>query len=110
MEAITENPPFIQHLGEDPGIQIGPVGAYRLPNIFLLDLQVERAFPIGSTITISPMLNCFNVANSHTVLAQNGFVGVYNAALTPAFAPAEFNQPLQRLNGRVFRGGVRVAF
>ncbi len=111
VEAITtNNPNFVNHVGENPAIQIGPVGAYRLPNVFLLDLHLERAFLFGSSVTISPVFDCFNVLNSRTVLARNGFVGVYDATQSPAFTTFEFNQPLQFLTGRRFRGGARITF
>jgi hypothetical protein len=107
----------ITNFFEDPFIQIGSVGAHRLPDIFLLDLHVEKAFRVGSAVTVSPMVDCFNVANSHTVLQRDGFVGTYDANATPAFTlatdsegKATFSQAVQFLNSRVFRGGVRVAF
>ncbi len=109
VQAITNDVPANSF--DSPLIQIGSVGAYRLPSVFLLDLQVERPFRIGSTVTISPILDCFNVANSHTVLQRDGSVGIYNADGTPVFQPNDgFNRPLQFLNSRVFRGGVRITF
>jgi len=113
---------FVQAFTHDaansaPLLQIGQIGAHRLPNVFLLDLHVERPFRIGSTVTASPMLDCFNVANSHTVLQRDGFVGTYDAEATPAFSPAlksngepSVNQPLEFLGSRAFRGGARIAF
>ena len=107
---------FVQAFTHDaadsaPLLQIGRVGAHRLPDVFLLDLHVEKPFRIGSTVTISPILDCFNVANSHTVLQRNGFVGAYDAEGTPAFQQNDnFNAPVEFLNGRAFRGGVRIAF
>jgi hypothetical protein len=109
VQVLTHDP--IPNLFGDPFIQIGPVDAHRLPDVFLLDLHLERAFAVGSTVTLSPMLDCFNAANSHTVLQRDNFVGSYDAAATPAFQPnGDFNNASQFLNGRVFRGGVRIAF
>ena len=109
VQAITNDVPA--NLFDNPLIQIGSVGAYRLPPVFLLDLQIQRPFRIGSAVTIVPVLDCFNVANSHTVLQRDGSVGTYNAEGTPVFQANEgFNQPLQRLSSRVFRGGVRITF
>jgi hypothetical protein len=91
-----------------PFLQIGQVAAYRLPNVFVLDLHLERSFAIGPAIAISPMLDCFNAANSRTVLQRYGLVGSYNAG---EFTPDKsFNNPIERLNSRVFRGGARIAF
>ena len=120
VQVFTYDP--VPNVFGDPFIQIGPVDAHRLPDVFLLDLQVERPFSIGSTVTISPMLDCFNVANSHTVLEQDGFVGWFDPG--PSLRPKstvtarrgvfqqndDFNNATGFLRGRVFRGGVRITF
>jgi hypothetical protein len=101
----------VPNLFENPFIQVGPVGAYRLPDVFLLDLHLEKAFAIGSTVTISPMFDCFNVANSRTALTQDGVVGYYETVPTTVFTPnTDFNNALAFLRGRVLRGGVRITF
>jgi hypothetical protein len=57
------------------------------------------------------MLDCFNVANSHTALQQDGFVGTFDTAGEPAFQQnGDFNNATAFLRGRVFRGGVRITF
>ncbi len=94
-----------------PNIQIGEVGAYRLPSVFVLDLHIERLFRIGSTVTVIPVLDCLNAANSHIVLQRDGSVGFYDAASAPAFGQnPNFNAPYELVSNRVFRGGVRIAF
>ena len=94
-----------------PSIQIGPVTAYRLPNVILLDLHVERPFQIGSLITVSPELDCFNVANSHPVLSRDGRVGTYDSEANPVFQQnGNFNAAQSFVSSRVVRGGVRIAF
>ena len=96
-----------------PAIQIGQVGAYRLPDVFELDLHLEKLIRIGPTVTVSPSIDCFNVANSHTVLQRDGFVGSYDAVNAPAPAFGQnphFNEPSELLSNRVFRGGVKISF
>ena len=44
-------------------IQIGTAGRYRYPAVYQLDLQLSRAFRIGSSVTLSPELACFNALN-----------------------------------------------
>ena len=94
-------------------LQIGSVGAYRNPDVYQLDLHVERPFRIGSRVTVVPALDCFNVANSHTVLQRVGFVGTYE---TPPEKPhrsrrrTSFNDPAEQLSNRTFRVGVRISF
>jgi hypothetical protein len=93
-------------------LQIGQVDAYRNPDVFELDLHVERLFRIGSAFTITPSLDCFNVANRHTVLQRIGFVGTYDATgATPSFKQeSTFNEPVERLSDRTFRAGLRISF
>jgi hypothetical protein len=93
-------------------LQIGQVDAYRNPDVYELDLHLEKLFRIGKAITISPSLDCFNVANSHTVLQRIGFAGTYDATGdTPSFTPWDaFNEPAERLSDRTFRAGVRISF
>jgi Carboxypeptidase regulatory-like domain len=94
-----------------PVLQIGPVGAYRLPDVFLLDLHVERPIAIGPAITVTPMIDCFNAANSHTVLTRDGNVGTYDVTMVPVLTPnPKFNAPGELLSDRLFRFGVRVTF
>jgi hypothetical protein len=78
----------------------------------VLDLQLSKSFLIGSRVAVSPVVDCFNVLNSHTVLARNGFVGYYNAEQTPAFEfiPDQFNAVVETLSDRTFRVGVRISF
>ena len=97
--------------GNMPSIQIGQVGAYRLPDVFELDLKVEKAFRLGPSIMVSPTIDCFNVANSHTVLQRDGFVGTYDLKRSTAFRQqGNFNEPIELLSSRAFRGGVRLSF
>jgi hypothetical protein len=94
-----------------PSLQIGQVTAYRLPDVFELDVHVERPFRIGSTVTISPAFDCFNMLNSHTVLQRSGRVGSYDAEGDPAFTQdPSFNAAGEVLSSRAFRGGVRISF
>lgn len=106
VEAATHDDYFTQ-----PALQIGQATDYRTPNVYVLDLQLSKTFLIGSRVAVSPVVDCFNVLNSHTVLARNGRVGSYDATQTPAFAPADdFNAVVETLPGRTVRFGVRVAF
>ncbi|HTO77040.1 MAG TPA: TonB-dependent receptor [Thermoanaerobaculia bacterium] len=99
------------------GVQIGPTVSQRLSDVFELDLHAERAFRIGSTLTVTPAIDCFNAADSRTVLSRSGNAGTYNAARGTPFRPSTdengdptFHQPSELLNSRVFRGGVRISF
>jgi hypothetical protein len=83
--------------------------------VYVLDLQVTKSFLIGSRVAVSPVVACFNILNSHTVLSRYGFVGTYNSRQSQAFAPntgegGSFNAPVENLSGRTLRGGVRISF
>ncbi len=93
-------------------LQIGQVSAYRNPDVYQLDLHVEKPFRIGKVFTITPSLDCFNVTNSHTVLQRIGFVGTYDATGdAPSFEEVDnFNEPAERLSDRTFRAGMRISF
>ncbi len=94
-----------------PHIQIGQPTRYRTPNVYEVDLQLSRVFPIGSSITVTPQFACFNLLDSRTVLTREGSVGSYDAAREPAFEPSCcFNGVTEELGPRAFRGGVRVSF
>ncbi len=77
-----------------------------------LDLQLSRAFPIGSTLTLTPQVACFNVFDSRTVLQREGFVGWYEIVDGErTFTEFDaFNDITSELGGRVLRGGVRITF
>jgi hypothetical protein len=95
-----------------PDIQIGQATDYRLPNVYVLDLQLSKTFLIGGTVAVAPVIACFNVLNSQTVLARNGGVGTYDPRNSPAFTPDtdQFNRVFETLSGRTIRGGVRISF
>jgi hypothetical protein len=95
----------------EPRLQIGNVDDYRLPDVYQLDLHLEKTFRIGSGIFVTPSLDCFNVVNSHTILDRYARAGTYDAESDPAFQPAEqFHAPPATLGDRSFRGGVRISF
>ena len=66
VEVATDDPK-----GNVPLIQIGPVTRYRTPNVYELDVQLSKAFRIGSAVTVIPEFDCFNLLNSHTVMGRN---------------------------------------
>ena len=90
---------------------IGPATRYRTPNVYQLDLQLLRAFVIGSAVTVIPQVACLNVLGSDTVLSRDGLVGTYvTEEQTFDVNTDRFNVVGERLSPRAFRGGVRVTF
>jgi Carboxypeptidase regulatory-like domain/TonB dependent receptor-like, beta-barrel len=80
------------------GIFLEPSGSRRLPSRNLLDMRVEKEFPISSG-QLRLTLDVFNVFNSSYVL------GVDSGYLSPNFGqPTDYNQPRQ------IQVGVRYTF
>ena len=94
-----------------PKLQIGSATGYRTPNVYQVDLQLSRDFVIASKVTVTPIFACFNLLNSHTVLARDGYVGYFNAEASPAFDPNPgFNTVTDSVSSRTLRGGIRLSF
>jgi hypothetical protein len=73
----------------------------RLPTVALFDIRAEKAFTFGNReLTVSADL--FNLFNSSTVLGRQ-----YDVTAT---GNTGFNQPLEIMNPRLLRFGVRFAF
>jgi hypothetical protein len=86
------------------------VGAYRLPNVYELDLRLAKTFPIGP-VSLTPSFNVFNAANANTVLARRGVTGTYNSARPVPFSPdSRFNQISNFESPRIFQVAIQVAF
>jgi carboxypeptidase family protein/TonB-dependent receptor-like protein len=77
------------------------VGKFRLPAVSSLDARVEKAFKINRSM-IAVDLDVFNVGNRATILGRG-----YDFRLT---GPTGFNRPLEIMNPRIARLGVRLTF
>lgn len=73
----------------------------RLPAVSLLDLRGEKSFTFGSR-QLALSLDLFNVFNSATVLGRQ-----YDVTTT---GTTGYNQPLEIMNPRLLRFGVRFQF
>ena len=73
----------------------------RLPGVAVLDLRGEKAFRFGSR-ELALSLDLFNLFNSATVLGRQ-----YDVTAT---GNTGFNQPLEIMNPRLLRFGVRFRF
>ena len=93
-----------------PLLQIGSVTDYRTPDVYQLDLQIARPFNAGSRVQVTPVFACFNLLDNRTVLARDGYVGLYDTHDTPAFTPNEDFNAVATLGSRTIRGGVRISF
>jgi hypothetical protein len=74
-------------------------GSERLPTFWMADFRIEKVLPIGDYGSISVIADIFNLFNSNTVLGRETILN-YSTAF----------QPLEIINPRVFRLGVRFRF
>ena len=87
-----------------------PVGTYRLPNVYELDLRLANTFTIGP-VSVTPSFNVFNATNANTVLSRRGLTGTYNSARPVPFSPdARFNQISDFESPRIFQAAIQIAF
>lgn len=86
---------------------IGNLGTYRYPNVYELDLRIQKMFQIGP-VTVIPTAEVFNVTNANTVLNSVPFAGWYDNG---DFAPYQpFNQTIEVQSPRIVRLGLQVNF
>ncbi len=87
-----------------------PVGSYRLPNVYELDLRLANTFTIGP-VAVTPSLNVFNATNANTVLSRRGLTGIYNSSRDVPFSQdPRFNQISDFESPRIFQAAIQIAF
>jgi hypothetical protein len=87
-----------------------PVGTYRLPNVYELDLRLGNTFTIGP-VAVTPSLNVFNATNANTVLFRRGLTGTYNSARdVPFIKDPRFNAISDFESPRIFQAAIQIAF
>jgi hypothetical protein len=91
-------------------LQVGRVDDYRLGNVYELDLRLEKAFRIASSLTITPSIECFNALDRTTVLRRDLNVGTYDAKRQLFLPRPLFNTITQTQSPRILRAGLRVSF
>jgi hypothetical protein len=82
---------------------VDDVTKFRLPRVSSLDVRLEKAFRIR-TLNIMGDLDVFNVTNSATILGKQ-----FDIRRDPAL-PTGFNKPLEVMNPRILRVGLRLNF
>ena len=106
---------FVAVFTNDPAdnvVQVltSPLGSYRRPNVYELDLRIENTFAVGP-VRITPSLDVFNATNANTVLARHARTGTYDATREVPFRPDPFFNAIRDYESpRIFQVGIRVAF
>jgi hypothetical protein len=78
---------------------INQFGADRLPTFWMADVRLEKVVRIGDYGTVSIIADVFNLLNNNTTLGREVTLNLSTAY-----------QPLEIINPRVFRLGVRFRF
>ena len=86
---------------------IDRVDTYRFPNVYELDLRVQKTLAIGP-VTLIPTVEIFNVANGNSVLQRFQGVGSYNQGKFNQ--DPNFNQITEVQSPRIVRLGLQVNF
>jgi hypothetical protein len=93
----------------DTNVLLGPMGENRLPNVFILDLRVEKALTFGQ-LRLIPGVDFFNVGNANTVQARRRNQYTFNSTTLVGASPANANFVSQIISPRVLRFGVRMTW
>jgi len=95
---------------DDVNVLLDPLGETRLPNLFLVDMKVEKAFSFGPTIKFIPSVDVFNLGNANTVLSQRRNQYTFNATTGVGSTPTNANLVSSIVSPRVIRVGVRMTW
>jgi hypothetical protein len=90
-----------EDLGSDGGrhVLVGPFDLQRYDDVWDLDMRLAKNFSLGGATHLGLSLDCFNLFNSGSILQQGRQVNATN-----------FGTPVEVLNPRILRLGVRLGF
>lgn len=93
----------------DVGLLIDEVDTYRYPNVYQLDLRLQKALRIGP-VTVTPAVEIFNVANANTLLNSDPLTGTYDADSGKFVKYGFFDATIEVQSPRIVRLGIQVSF
>jgi hypothetical protein len=117
--SVTQGYPFPQQIAittrgnqlADTNVFLFPLGDVRLPNLFVADFRVDKAFNFGG-MRIIPSLDIFNLTNSSEILSRRRTQYSYNA--TTGVGSSSTTLPPNNISSiiapRVIRFGARVTW
>jgi hypothetical protein len=85
--------------GGQAQVLLDPLGDVRLPNVYTLDLRVDKAFTVARNLRVAPSMDVFNLTNVNTILARRRNQAAGNANLISGIVAP-----------RVIRFGFRVTW
>jgi hypothetical protein len=93
----------------DVGLLIDAVDTYRYPNVYQLDLRLQKALRIGP-VTITPAVELFNAANANALLNSDPLTGTYDAENGTFTEYGFFDATIEIQSPRIVRLGIQVTF
>jgi carboxypeptidase family protein/TonB-dependent receptor-like protein len=117
--SVTQGYPFPQQIAitsrgnglADTSVYLFPLGDVRLPNLFVADFRVDKAFNFGG-MRIIPSLDVFNLTNSSQILSRRRTQYSFNA--TSGVGSSSTTLPPNNISSviapRVIRFGARVTW
>ncbi|HEY7499736.1 MAG TPA: hypothetical protein VH740_14555, partial [Vicinamibacterales bacterium] len=117
--SVTQGYPFPQQIAfttrgngvADTSVYLFPLGDVRLPNLFVADFRVDKAFNFGG-MRIIPSLDVFNLTNSSEILSRRRTQYSFNATTGVGSSSATLppNNISSIIAPRVIRFGARVTW
>ncbi len=117
--SLTQGFPYPQQIAvttrgnslADTNVYLYPLGDVRLPNLFVADFRVDKAFRFGG-MRIIPSMDIFNLTNSSETLSRRRTQYSYNA--TSGVGSSSTSLPPNNISSiiapRVIRFGARVTW
>jgi Carboxypeptidase regulatory-like domain/TonB-dependent Receptor Plug Domain len=117
--SVTQGYPFPQQIAitsrgnaiADTNVFLYPLGDVRLPNLFVADFRLDKAFNFGG-MRIIPSMDIFNLTNSSEILSRRRTQYSYNA--TTGVGSSSTTLPPNNISSiiapRVIRFGARVTW
>ena len=117
--SVTQGYPFPQQIAvtsrgnqlADTSVYLYPLGDVRLPNVFVADFRVDKAFNFGG-LRIIPSLDIFNLTNSSEILSRRRTQYSYNVGTGVGSSSTTLppNNISSIIAPRVIRFGARVTW
>jgi len=117
--SVTQGYPFPQQISittrgnqlADTNVYLFPLGDVRLPNLFVADFRVDKAFNVAG-MRIIPSLDVFNLTNSSEILSRRRTQYSFNASTGVGSSSTTLppNNISSIIAPRVIRFGARVTW
>ncbi|HET7618372.1 MAG TPA: TonB-dependent receptor [Vicinamibacterales bacterium] len=94
---VVVRTPSRAHRAGRVDVRLDPLGSVRLPNLYIMNLRVDRPIPLHGGARLIPSVDIFNLTNANTILSRRRTQNADNA-----------NDVSSIVSPRVIRFGVRI--